>query len=194
LPFRYIAAARAAPTFQRALGQSLLLALDNAPVFQGATAVLVDVSGSMNKPLSERSDLTRMDAACALAALIQCESVRVFSFSSGLTEILGEDRDGFAMIDAIRNSQEHSSTYLGRAIEGVLTRCPEGLERLIAITDEQSADVVPDVLSNVRQPYMINVASARNGVGYGEWRHVDGFSESVLTWMAEVDSRVAMPS
>ena len=32
---------------------------------------------------------------------------------------------------------------------------------------------------------MINVASARNGVGYGPWTHIDGFSESVIRFMHE---------
>lgn len=33
--------------------------------------------------------------------------------------------------------------------------------------------------------YLINVASAKNGVGYGRWTHIDGFSEAVLTFIAE---------
>jgi hypothetical protein len=33
--------------------------------------------------------------------------------------------------------------------------------------------------------YMINVASARNGVGYGAWTHIDGFSEAVLNYVRE---------
>ena len=33
--------------------------------------------------------------------------------------------------------------------------------------------------------YMINVASNRNGVGYGRWCHIDGFSEQVLRFIAE---------
>ncbi len=31
---------------------------------------------------------------------------------------------------------------------------------------------------------MINVASNRNGVGYGKWVHFDGFSEHVLRYIA----------
>jgi 60 kDa SS-A/Ro ribonucleoprotein len=30
---------------------------------------------------------------------------------------------------------------------------------------------------------MIDVASNKNGVGYGAWRHIDGFSESVLKFI-----------
>ncbi len=34
---------------------------------------------------------------------------------------------------------------------------------------------------------MINVASYRNGVGYGRWTHLDGFSEQVLRYIAEYE-------
>lgn len=30
---------------------------------------------------------------------------------------------------------------------------------------------------------MINVATMKNGVGYGAWTHIDGWSESVLTFI-----------
>lgn len=36
--------------------------------------------------------------------------------------------------------------------------------------------------------YLINVASARNGVGYGApWIHLDGFSEHVIHWIAALE-------
>ena len=36
--------------------------------------------------------------------------------------------------------------------------------------------------------YLINVASARNGVGYGApWTHLDGFSEHVIRWIAALE-------
>ena len=38
-------------------------------------------------------------------------------------------------------------------------------DRLIVITDEQARTPVPDPVA--KRAYMINVASARNGVGYG---------------------------
>ena len=45
--------------------------------------------------------------------------------------------------------------------------------RLIVITDEQSHDPVPDPAA--KHAYLINVASYRNGVGYGRWTHIDGW-------------------
>ena len=35
---------------------------------------------------------------------------------------------------------------------------------------------------------MINVASARNGVGYGPWTHIDGFSEAVIDYIRELET------
>jgi len=31
---------------------------------------------------------------------------------------------------------------------------------------------------------------ARNGVGYGDWVHIDGFSEAVLTYIRETEGLV----
>ena len=50
------------------------------------------------------------------------------------------------------------------------------------ITDEQSSDPVPGPQG---RGYMINVASAKNGGGYGEWVHFDGFSESIISFISE---------
>ncbi len=35
---------------------------------------------------------------------------------------------------------------------------------------------------------MINVASYKNGVGYGAWIHIDGWSESVIGYIRELES------
>ena len=145
--------------------------------FKGKTVVLVDISYSMRQPLSFRSDLSRMDAACALASVINGD-VQVFSFSRNIVEV--PHRLGMAGVDAIRNSQDHDNTYLGRAVRHLNAHVPS--DRLIVITDEQSHDVVPGPKG---LGYMINVASAKNGVGYGPWVHLDGFSEKVLEWIHE---------
>lgn len=179
LPFRYVAAARACPQMEPALDQALSEAVLTMPAFSGKTIVLVDVSGSMDERLSARSDLKRVDAAATLASVIHGDR-RVFSFSSAMVEV--PPRLGMAGVDAILRSQPHQSTYLGAAVAEV-NKIPH--DRLIVVTDEQSHDRVPDPVAP--NAYMINVASARNGVGYGRWRHVDGFSEGILRWIAEVE-------
>lgn len=182
LPFRYVAAARAAPMFESVLDKALLASIAESPRLEGETAVLVDVSGSMDDKLS-KSDITRMDAAATLASMINGD-VRVFTFSEKVVEVPA--RLGMAGIDAIKKSQSHMGTRLGLAVKEMNKL---KLDRLIVITDEQSADVVPDPTAS--KAYMINVASYENGVGYGKWNKISGFSEKVLVWIAETEKETA---
>lgn len=182
LPFRYIAAARAAPQFEPALDIALQAAIKALPQLSGKTVVLVDVSGSMDERLSGKSDLTRMDAAAALAAILPCESLRVLTFSHHTVEVA--PRRGMAGVEAVINSQDHGGTLLGQALETV-SKIKH--DRLVVITDEQSHDRVPD--PSVRNAYMINVGSYQNGVAYGKhWVHIDGFSEGVIRYIQELES------
>lgn len=178
LPFRYVAAARHAPQYEPALDEALCGAIDALPILSGKTAVLVDVSGSMDAALSAKSDLTRIDAAATLASIIHGD-VRIFTFSHQVVEV--PPRRGMAGVDAIKRSQHHGGTYLGAAVQAVHSQVPH--DRLIVITDEQSADVVPPPIA--QNAYMINVAAYKNGVGYGPWTRIEGFSENVLRWIGE---------
>ena len=180
LPFRYIAAARAVPQLEPVLDTALHAAIEELPVLHGKTFILVDVSGSMEHKLSGKSDLTRMDAAAALASIITGD-VRVFTFSNGLVEV--PPRRGMAGVDAVQRSQPHSGTYLRAALEAI--NRTHKYDRMIVVTDEQSHDGICDATSD--HAYLINVASAQNGVGYGKWTHIDGFSESVLRYIAKAE-------
>jgi len=190
LPFRFIAAAKYAPQLEPELEDVMLRSLDEHEKLAGETILLVDVSGSLVKrhlsmvgPLSAESDMARMDAACGLGIILRevCEHVRVFTFSNELVEVA--PRRGFALRDAITGSQPHRGTYLGAAVR----RCPKH-DRLIVFTDEQSHDTVPDPTE--ANSYMVNVASHQNGVGYGAWTHLDGFSEAVIRWLVEYEKFV----
>ena len=176
LPFRFIAAARYAPQFEAELEQAMFRSLAGQARLRGKTVLLVDVSGSMDAPLSRRGEMRRNDAAYGLAVLLReiAQQVSIYSFSDQLVRVPA--RSGFALRDAINASQPHSGTYLGKAI----SELDESYDRLIVITDEQSHDVVPNPRAH---GYMINVASYKNGVGYGRWVHVDGWSEAVIEYI-----------
>jgi hypothetical protein len=179
LPFRYIAAARRAKQFEPQLDTAMQAALTELPKLTGTTIVLVDNSGSMSAQLSRKSDMTRADAAAGVAIVARgvCESVRVFVFSDSCVEV--PPRSGMALRDAIHTATRMGGTQLGAAVTAV-SKLPH--DRLIVITDEQSADRVPEPKG---LGYMINVASNRNGVGYGKWLHVDGWSDAVVRFISE---------
>ena len=183
LPFRFIAAARAAPQFEPQLDVAMMAGVEGMPKLPGRTLVMVDVSGSMDRVLSAKSDLTRADAAAALASIIPCEALRVMTFSDMVVEC--PPRRGMAGVDVIRNSQRHSGTALAHAVNGINQKVD--YDRLIVITDEQATDSGRCKPHPNAKGYMINVASAKNGIGYGAWTHIDGFSEGVLRWIHEYE-------
>ncbi len=71
-PFRYLAARQHAPSLRWAypLEQALGHSLANVPALPGRTLVLVDRSGSLSCPLSDRSRLNRADAAAVFGAAL----------------------------------------------------------------------------------------------------------------------------
>jgi predicted peroxiredoxin len=176
LPYRFIAAAQHAPDLEPELEHAMFRSIEGHAKLTGKTRLLVDVSGSMDGPLSARSAMRRLDAACGLAVLAReiGDDVEVFTFSNAVKKVPA--RRGFALRDAIVTSQPHGGTELGKAIREVDQK---GV-RLIVFTDEQSHDRV-DAPKGVG--YMVNVASYQNGVGIGDWRRVDGFSEKILDWI-----------
>lgn len=182
LPFRFLAAARYAPQWEETIEAAMLNCIAGQEKLPGKTIVLVDVSGSMTAPLSQRSEMQRTDAAYGLAVLLReiGEKVAVFSFSDRLVEVPA--RRGLALRDAIAASQSHNSTQLGQAVEELNSK--HGYDRLIVITDEQAHDRVPGPQG---KGYVINVASYEHGVGYGKWTHIDGWSESVVEYIRTLD-------
>lgn len=189
LPFRFIAAARFAPRFEPELEQKMFESV-TAQKLEGKTAILVDVSASMNAALSAKSDMKRLDAAYGVAMVGRelFSDVDIYSFSNHSK--LVAPRHGFALRDAIDSSQGHNGTNIGDAVLAVSAK--SNYQRLIVITDEQSSDTL-SYPSGVSKAYMINVASYQNGVGYGAWTHIDGFSEAVFNYILTTELPVNTP-
>lgn len=187
LPFRFVTAASICPWAEEALDRALVRTLDGGrPLLAGYTITLVDVSGSMEDPLSTKSQATRMDAAAALAIYMReiVEAGTIITFSNHLVPV--PPRRGMALRDAVANSQQHGGTYLGNAIQTIAQKLPHAA-RIVVITDEQTADRVP--ACPWPRGYVINVATNKHGVGYGNgWRHVDGWSENVVRYVAALEA------
>lgn len=186
LPFRFISAARYYPNMETEIEKAMFKSVSKLPKLHGKTALLVDVSGSMDmSKISEKSELTRMDAACALAILVreQCENANIYTFSKVGKEI--PNRRGFALRDAIINSQPHKDTYINQGIDLVNQK---DYNRVIVLTDGQIADNMKPL--NCNNNYMLNIANYKNGIGYKKgWTVIDGFSESVIDYLIAIESQ-----
>jgi 60 kDa SS-A/Ro ribonucleoprotein len=108
-PFRFIAAAKAAPEFEPELDQAFVGTLSQAPRLSGKTVALIDVSGSMyHGRVSAKSDMTRIHAACALAAILRevCEVPAIYATAGNDGTRIHQTapipaRRGMALVDAI---------------------------------------------------------------------------------------------
>jgi 60 kDa SS-A/Ro ribonucleoprotein len=198
LPFRFIAAARYAPQHEPELEQAMFRSLKNQTPLPGTTALVVDTSPSMwMARLSQNSDMDRFEAAAGLAILLRetAERVNVYAFNEKAYEV--PPRRGFALRDALAGTKNNWS----RGGLAVAAANRDGYDRIIVITDGQwhfsdtttvqgygegdPRTVAPAPLT--KQAYMINVASYKNGVGYGKWMNIDGWSDSVIEYIRALE-------
>jgi 60 kDa SS-A/Ro ribonucleoprotein len=191
LPFRFVTAARYASKLEDAIEKAMLKGTAGCPKLAHSTGLVVDVSGSMDHRLAQKSETTRMHGAAGLAILLRetSEDFAIATFSDHCVQLPA--RRGFALRDAIAQSQPHSGTFLKRAL-GELKEKPEWakLERLIVITDEQSHDGILPAWTP--RAYVVNVAPYRFGVSYGDgWTHIDGWSERIVDYIAASEQEAA---
>lgn len=183
-PWQFIAAAKTNPQLEPMIEEMLFRCVADKPKIEGKTVIMVDVSGSMDDRLSSKSEMLRCDAAYGLAMLLRelCTDPFIITFSQGMVAI--PLRRGFALRDAMHTSQQHAGTYLQQSIN-TLHNSGLDYDRIIIITDEQTHDGI--ATPKTQKAYCMNVASAHNGVGYGQWRHIDGFSSGVIDWLMEYE-------
>lgn len=192
LPFRFIAAATHAPRFEDVIEKAMLAACASLPKLAGTTALVIDTSPSMwQAKISLKSELSRFDAAAALAILTRevCENANVYAFNKQAYEIA--PRRGFALRDALSATLANYSCG-GLAVAMANAR---GYDRIIVITDGQwhyssvnhyemgpAKKVSPPPLTE--KAYMINVASYQHVFSTGRWKTIDGWSERVLDFVS----------
>ncbi len=202
LPFRFLTAAKYAPKLEPQLEQAMFKCLSGQEKLAGKTILIVDCSGSMHGPISSKSELDRLGAASALAMLLRevCEEACVYAtagddYSRKHATMLVPPRRGFALRDLLSYSTTSQKIggggiFLKQVIEYVRQQEKGTAARIIVITDEQDCDLTNRPAS--AKPfgdnnYLINVASYRNGIGYGEWVHIDGWSEAVVDYITQYE-------
>jgi hypothetical protein len=198
LAFRFIAAARYAPQHEPELERAMFRSLKNQTPLPGTTALIVDTSPSMwMARLSRNGDMDRFEAAAGLAILLRetAERVNVYAFNEKAYEV--PPRRGFSLRDVLAATRNNWS----RGGLAVAAANRDGYDRIIVITDGQwhysdtrtvhgygegdPQTVAPAPLT--KQAYMINVASYKNGVGYGKWMNIDGWSDSVIEYIRALE-------
>lgn len=202
LPFRFITAAKYAPEFEPELEEAMFKVLHGMPKLKGKTILIEDVSGSMGCPLSSKSEMSRIDAAAALAVLARevCEEVKIYATAGNdgtrihKTGLLPA-RHGFALIEAFHKAESQlggGGIFLTQVMDYVFDK-EKDADRIIVFTDEQdtSGRLYNPATANAfgDENYLVNIASAQNGIGYGpKWNHIDGFSSAIIDWIYQYEN------
>jgi len=197
LPFRFITAAKYVPAWEPHVETAMLRCLDGAEKIDGKTVLVIDVSGSMNSQLSAKSEMNRYQAAAALCILAReiFTDLRVYCTAGNDATMVHKTalipaRRGFALSDAVNKAAGAlggGGIFLKQVCDYVYKK-ERDAARLIVFTDEQDCDRKAnpkDANSFGENNYLINIASAKNGIGYGKWTHIDGFSEQVIEFIRQ---------
>ena len=203
MPLDFLKAFRMNPEFGRQIEDAMINSYANLPKLKGKTLFIVDVSGSMGARMSEKSDFSRYDAACAMAMLAanQCEDYEIVCTAgndythTGAHEHIPYPQKGFGIFEQIRETNKNIG------IGGIFTRqCLEWcndkfkgqkFDRIIVFSDSQDCDPytrrTPKPFGTYN--YICDVSAHTKGVNYkGTWdAEISGFSEHFITFIAAME-------
>jgi len=209
LPFRFISAARACPRWEPMIEDMMLRCVAKVEKLPGKTVLIIDVSGSMHgKQISQKSDLTRLDAAGALAILIReiAEDPVIYA-TAGSDERRKHAtkqvpaRRGFALGEIFAQMKMeseigHGGIFLTQCMDYVSEQEHGEAARVIVITDEQdcatgmNAKCDPNAAEAFGdENYLINISADKNGIGYGNFTHISGWSEAIIDFIRTSESQ-----
>lgn len=136
-PFRFLAAYKHAPSLRWSypLEQALGYSLANVPVLPGHTLVLVDRSGSMQVPQSDRSQLTRGEAAAIFgtALALRAEHADLVQFGTNHSKV--QFGRGESVLRILQRYSWLGGTNTAAAVQAHFA----GHDRVVIVTDEQTS-------------------------------------------------------
>lgn len=173
-------------TYSKQLEAAMLRAArETFDKLEGNTLFMVDTSGSMDNHLAGKSEVTRGEAAASLAAIMDevCEFDKVYTFDMDAHATTSK---GFALAD--RCARCVGGTDLYGCTNSAVRANNRPFDRVIIITDEQSigGSFSKEVL-RIPHKYIVNVAPQQFGISYGDFIHVNGFSDGIFKYIAEYE-------
>lgn len=170
---------------REAVEKAAELSVAELPLY-GETMVLVDLSGSMETPLSQHSEATYKLAASTLGAILyKATGGRIYGFDNREILVpLGPEAPLAKIVDYLEN-QGGGGTYLGRTLHKLLPTF--GGKRVVVFTDEQVSDDAYTPLKEWlrrgpdRRAHVINVAGyAPLAFPEEGLNRIGGFSDAIL--------------
>lgn len=193
-PYQVWAAYTNAPSdnWKRALGTTLDLTTLNIPVLD-RTLVTIDMSGSMQSPVSGRSQMSRVEVAAVMAAVTAARAKSADVVIFGQTNRAVKIRKGasvLGIVDALVKmlGAVGHSTYGHTAIADHYN--PKRHDRVVMFTDDQQHDAGHVDLTHVPAIYTVDLAGyrPRSMPAGGRGRYsLAGFSDATFSIMKTLE-------
>lgn len=141
LPFRFWSAVKELDSvrWSHPLDVALKLSCSNVPAVRGKTLVLVDTSGSMNVPVSERSKLMRSEAGALFGAILATrgENVTLVAYATD-PAVLDRPAPGASPLTVVQKVLAANTHGWGTETAKALRQTYAGHDQVFVFTDEQS--------------------------------------------------------
>jgi hypothetical protein len=194
-PYQVWAAYNHAPSdnWKRALGTTLDLTTRNIPALD-RTLVVIDMSGSMQAPVSGRSVMSRVEVAAVMAAVTGKRSANADVVIFGQTNRAVKLRKGASVLGSVDQLVKMigavgHATYGHSAIATHFN--PRKHDRVVLFTDDQMRDAGSVDLSAVPLIYTVDLAGyrPRSMPSGGRGRYsLAGFSDATFSLMHTLES------
>lgn len=204
LPLDFLKAEKYAPTLSAEIGEAMLRCYDGLEKLPGTTVLVIDVSGSMTKKLSGKSEFTRMEVATALLMLARARAERAIIVATAGSDgsrthksKLLPNLQGFGLRREVQLAYDGlggGGIFTRQALEWAQEKVSEPVDRVIVLSDSQDMDrtnTVPRPFG--RYNYIIDVSAEKLGVNYkGVWTaEVSGWSEHFIDFIAASEGLTA---
>ncbi|MCD0446324.1 TROVE domain-containing protein [Glycomyces sp. A-F 0318] len=190
-PYRFLSAYLAAPSdrWKHALEQALDTACENIPALPGRTLVLVDTSASMKQQLSNRSQVTAVQAAALFGVALAHRGANVNLVGFADRTFRHDIRkDGSVLTEVHRFCKRVGDVGHGTRIAESMRAAFNGHDRVVLFSDMQTMDGFHDRSVDMAIPadvlvYAWNLAGYANAAmptGTGNRHEFGGFSDAAF--------------
>lgn len=162
-------------TVLRSLDTAVDLSVENLPKLEGNTCVMVDLSGSMNTPLSEKSSVTYRNISALMGSIANemSENAVVIAFATDAKSVPLSTRNSvISNMKQIENTHVGGSTYAEKAMK-LLKMSDTEVDRIILLSDMQCysqsshGETVQYLLNQYRKKYPNTYMYSIDLAGYG---------------------------
>lgn len=199
-PMNFLMAYKYAPIYAKDIEQAMVRSFAGYKI-PGTTTIVLDFSGSMDQPISAKSEVSRLDVGLGLLALAQYVfEDPILVLTAGIDRTVKNmviPANGFGVFEYKQKARQtigFQGIYTTQMCKWLKT-IPS--DRLVVISDSQDMDIasgrsreLPD-LSRYRSAYIMDISHHSHGILTNRWTaEINGFSDNIFRYIKETEEYI----